>query len=66
MQFLLMTFATLICVVALRGGTLVYQSARNQTAIDKAAVAVMLVESVSLWLGLTVAMAAVYAIRHAV
>jgi hypothetical protein len=66
MHFLLMGLATLICVMALRGGTLVYQSARNQTAIDKVAVAAMLVESVSLWLGLSVAMAAVYAIRHAI
>jgi hypothetical protein len=50
MHFLLMGLATLICVMALRGGTLVYQSARNQTVIDKVAVAAMLVESVSLWL----------------
>ena len=66
MQFLLVGVTTFVGVLALRAGFLVYQSVRAQEAIGKGAIAGMLIESVSLWLGLTVVLAAAYTVMHGV
>jgi uncharacterized protein YfaQ (DUF2300 family) len=53
-------------VLCLRIAVFTYLYARTQQRISKGAFAGMLVESVSLWLGLSVAVAAAYAVKHAV
>jgi hypothetical protein len=66
MQFIFLFLTTFVCVFVVRAAFLVYHSARIQEAIGKGAMAGMLVESVSLWLGLTVLLAAAYAVMHVV
>ena len=66
MQFLLVEVTTLVGVLCLRIAVFIYLSARTEQPIGKDAFAGMLVESVSLWLGLSVAVAAAYAVKHAV
>jgi hypothetical protein len=66
MQFLLVGVTTFVGVLALRAAFLVYRSVQAQEAIGKGAIAGMLVESVSLWLGLTVMLAAAYVVMHGV
>ncbi len=66
MHFIFVALTTFVCVLAVRAAFLVYQSARTQEAIGKGAMAGIFVEAVSLWLGLTVLLAAAYAVVHGV
>jgi hypothetical protein len=66
MQFLFVALTTLVGVLCLRIAVFVYGSVRTQGAIGKGAFTEMLIESLSLWLGLSVAMAAAYAVKHGV
>jgi hypothetical protein len=66
MQFLFVALTTLVGVLCLRIAVFVYLGANTRQAFGKNAFAGMLIESVSLWLGLSVAMAAAYALKHGV
>jgi hypothetical protein len=66
MRFLFVALTSFLGVLALRAGVFVYVCACTRQTIGKGAVAEMLNESVSLWLGLTVLMAAAYAVKHGV